>query len=222
MATWSNQNVVLTNAGKNLLSYAQTGHGDITITRAVPGAGRVANNLLEQQTAVTNPKPDLMVVGRVADPTGSIVNIQLNNSEITEAYDLHQIALYASNPNTGEVLYLLAQCDEGTEDTIPVPGSTPTIMNFSFHLIHGSEAAVNVTISNEGLVPATVFDAHRHDNALATKDGFMSKEDKSAHDTLVQRVNQDLKKTASPTFKNITIGSLHISETGVITGAKFT
>lgn len=58
---------------------------------------------------------------------------------------------------------------------------------------------------------------HRHDNAVAgagAKDGFMSKEDKAAHDTLVSRVNQALLTNSSPTFANLTVN-------GNISGATF-
>lgn len=58
---------------------------------------------------------------------------------------------------------------------------------------------------------------HRHDNAVAgvgAKDGFMSKEDKAAHDTLASRVNQSLNTASSPTFANLTVN-------GNISGATF-
>lgn len=56
---------------------------------------------------------------------------------------------------------------------------------------------------------------HRHDNATSAKDGFLSKEDKAAHDTLVQRVNQDLKTTATPSFAGLNLNN------GYIDGALF-
>lgn len=55
---------------------------------------------------------------------------------------------------------------------------------------------------------------HRHDNSTPTADGFMSKEDKIAHNTLVSRVNQGLNTTSSPTFAGMTVN-------GVINGASF-
>lgn len=55
---------------------------------------------------------------------------------------------------------------------------------------------------------------HRHSNATSSADGFMSKTDKAAHDTLVSRVNQSVKTTDSPTFAGLTIN-------GYIDGARF-
>lgn len=55
---------------------------------------------------------------------------------------------------------------------------------------------------------------HIHDNATASADGFMAKEDKQAHDTLVGRVNQGVKTTDSPEFAGLTVN-------GYIDGAYF-
>lgn len=55
---------------------------------------------------------------------------------------------------------------------------------------------------------------HGHGNASSSAAGFMSAADKSAHDTLVGRVNQGVKSTDSPTFAGLTVN-------GYIDGAKF-
>ena len=221
MATWTNQNTVLTTAGKNLLSFAQAGDGGLAITKIVPGAGRVSDAQLKNQTAITDPKEPLALISKSSDAQGTIINTQLSNTDLQASYNLNQIGVYASNPNTGEVLYLISQCVSGTADTIPLPSETPTVMNFSFHLIHGEEAVVDITVANTGLVSAEVFNAHGHSNATPSKDGFMSKADKSAHNTLVTRVNQGVKTTDSPIFASGKIGTVNISADGTITGAKF-
>lgn len=56
---------------------------------------------------------------------------------------------------------------------------------------------------------------HRHDNATATADGYMAKEDKTELSTLSDRVNQGVKTTDTPTFAGITLNG------GYIDGAKF-
>ena len=55
-----------------------------------------------------------------------------------------------------------------------------------------------------GTVSSVVSEAHTHPNATASTPGFMSPADKQALDTVSGRVNQDLKTTASPTFKVVT------------------
>ena len=55
---------------------------------------------------------------------------------------------------------------------------------------------------------------HRHDNATTSADGFLSKEDKQALDTLGERVTQGLTSTSTPTFAGLKV-------TGYIDGALF-
>ena len=56
--------------------------------------------------------------------------------------------------------------------------------------------------------------SHSHSNATQSAAGFESAADKTNLDTLVSRVNQDLKTTASPTFAGLTVN-------GYIEGAVF-
>ncbi len=55
-----------------------------------------------------------------------------------------------------------------------------------------------------GIVSSIVQEAHTHDPATPTKDGFMSAVDKRALDKLVAYVTQDVSTNASPTFKTVT------------------
>lgn len=55
---------------------------------------------------------------------------------------------------------------------------------------------------------------HIHDNASASKDGFMSAADKAKHDEMAGRINQSVKTDASPTFAGLTVN-------GFIEGAAF-
>lgn len=55
---------------------------------------------------------------------------------------------------------------------------------------------------------------HDHDDATATKHGYLSVTDKARLDTLNSRVNQDLRTTATPTFGGLVVN-------GYIDGAMF-
>ena len=52
--------------------------------------------------------------------------------------------------------------------------------------------------------------SHTHNVATSSAHGFMSKTDKAAHDTLVNRVNQDLKTSARPTFEGLNLSDGYI------------
>lgn len=50
---------------------------------------------------------------------------------------------------------------------------------------------------------------HTHGVATSSANGFMSKEDKASFDTMKDRVDQDLRTTAKPTFEEITADVIH-------------
>ncbi len=70
-----------------------------------------------------------------------------------------------------------------------------------------------LTLGGHGVAYYAVAD-HRHDNATTAADGFLSKEDKQALDTLGDCVTQSLTAASTPTFAGLKI-------TGYIDGALF-
>lgn len=70
-----------------------------------------------------------------------------------------------------------------------------------------------ITLGGHGVAYFATAD-HRHDNATNEADGFMSKEDKVAHDQLVQRVDQDLTQDST----TVRFSRLHVD---YIDGARF-
>jgi len=84
----------------------------------------------------------------------------------------------------------------------------------------GSDGKMHVSITGDaetlGGHGASYFSQseHTHGNATQSAAGFESAEDKTNLDTLVNRVNQDLKTNASPTFAGLTVN-------GFIEGAAF-
>lgn len=153
MALWNSNNVVVTQKGYELLSKLQNGSSTMTITRVVTGSGRVSPSLLYKQTAVSSIKQDMQILKKVASEKGSILELQVSNENLVEGYNLNQIGVYASNPDLGEILYMIAQSDEPS-DFIPTPSGTPTMLNYSLEVVHSKLASINVSVSNTGLQPS--------------------------------------------------------------------
>ena len=84
----------------------------------------------------------------------------------------------------------------------------------------GSDGKMHVSITGDAATlgghAASYFSqsSHTHNNATQSTAGFESAADKTNLDTLVSRVNQDLKNNASPTFAGLTVN-------GFIEGAVF-
>ena len=136
MATWNTDNIVLTQKGSEILSKVQSGIGKITVSKIVSGAGYVSPSLLYKQTAVTNEKQTLTVVGVSSDESGSVVEATLTNASLTESYNLYQIGVYVTHQDyEGDILYQIAQCNTHSPEQIPLPSVTPVTMSYSLYIV---------------------------------------------------------------------------------------
>lgn len=143
MATWDN--VVYTTLGLNLMAKLQTG-ATLHITRAVGGDGHASADALPALTEIAATQT-LTLSDPVYKGNGrALLPVTLYNRGLTGGYILRQIGIYASDPDDGEVLMLVAQSE--TPDTIPSELASPDfVANFSFHIALGNAGRINVTYS---------------------------------------------------------------------------
>lgn len=144
MSVWTN---TITNKGLEMLNGAMTG-GTIRITKAVGGSASVALTELMQQVTMAGQEQTLSIQPvRTGDDGTLEIPVVLTNLEITEAYNLSQIGLFANHPEEGEILFALAQIDE--KKKVPTNAESPgyTIeFYFKFKLTN----ATNITIETPG------------------------------------------------------------------------
>lgn len=158
MATWSTSNIVLTLKGREVLSKVQAGEGTLTVTRVVTGGGNVSPAQLFLQTAVKNEKQQAVIMKVDTDSEGSSIEVHVTNAGLTESYDLYQIGVYVTHPDfMGEILYIIAQCDVGNPDRIPLPSEIPVTLHYSLYLEHRGTDNVNITVDPAGMITIPVF-----------------------------------------------------------------
>lgn len=160
MAVWTSSNIMLTQKGQELLSKVQAGVGQLSLTRVVTGSGRVATSSLFTQTAVSSIKQTMSITKVTTMSTGSNLELQVTNTNLSASYTINQIGVYATHPDMGEILYMIAQCDEGTGDIMPLPSVTPVTMNYMFYLIHSALTQLDITVDPAGLVSVATFNEH--------------------------------------------------------------
>ena len=143
MATWDN--VVYTTLGLNLMAKLQTG-ATLHITRAVGGDGHASADALPALTEIAATQT-LTLSDPVYKGNGrALLPVTLYNRGLTGGYILRQIGIYATDPDDGEVLMLVAQSE--TPDTIPSELASPDfVANFSFHIALVNAGRINVTYS---------------------------------------------------------------------------
>ncbi len=168
MATWDN--VVYTTQGLNLMAKLQTGAA-LEITRAIGSDGHVSADALPALTEITA-KQTLTLSDAIYKGNGqALLPVTLYNRGLTEGYPLRQIGIYATDPDDGEVLMLVAQSE--TPDTIPTELASPDfVANFSFHIALGNAGRINVTYSLTDM--ATRADLDNINAQLANKANISS------------------------------------------------
>jgi hypothetical protein len=160
MATWNSSDVVLTLKGREILSKVQSGNGSITVTRIMTGAGYVPPAQLYLQTAVKDEKQETRIVKVDTMVGGSSVEVQFDNLDLEQPYDLYQLGIYVTHQDyDGEVLYLIAQCDTSSPDRIPLASDTPITVHYSLFMEHSNTDNVQINVNLAGIVYRPDFDA---------------------------------------------------------------
>lgn len=152
MNIWAN--TVMTQKGLALQTKLIEGT-KLQITRAVVGTGFVTPGLLNQQTAVSDPRQELSFRPVTYPEEGRCtLAVHLDNDELTEGYMATQVGIYAMDPDEGEIVYFIAQAtsaDKGTE--IPAAHESPGYTaEWTFYVQYGQADEVTVMVDPEGAV----------------------------------------------------------------------
>ena len=166
MSTWNE--AIITKKGIALLTKLHSGT-TLSLTRAVAGAGSVAHNDLQYQTAVTDERQEMTFSTKSYPEEGTCaIPLRLRNIDVTEEYNVTQIGVYAFDPDEGEILYLIAQASDGVGTNVPTAAEMPTYASvWTFNVLYGQ--ADDVTIVVDPAAAATVeeiqaiIDAHTGD-----------------------------------------------------------
>ncbi len=117
---------VITNAGKNLLSYISEQH--LVITKAECGDTRTEGSL-EELTGIQNPK-DMVLYPSQSIESNLQFRITLSNQNILTGFSLYQSGIYAKLENQeDDVLFMVIQAAENQPDIIPSNQESPNYVN---------------------------------------------------------------------------------------------
>lgn len=71
------------------------GNRGITVTSAYGGTGTVDADKLAEQMGLADARYKLVLLGEEDDQTGIVIQVQVNNREVSEEYELNQVGIYA-------------------------------------------------------------------------------------------------------------------------------
>lgn len=148
MKLW--ENTALTEKGtalQNKLFDGQT----LKITGAKAGAGEVPPVNLRQQTQITDERQEITLQPVRTEDGKAVIPVLLENTEVKESYELHQVGFYAQDPEEGEILYCIAQTSEGKK--IPSAAESPGFsITWNFCFQNSDTAPFEVVLDSAGLV----------------------------------------------------------------------
>jgi len=160
MNIWANS--VITKKGLALQSKLITGT-TLNITKVVVGAGYVNPVLLQDQTAVSQPKQTITMMTGIAFPEEGkcAVTIKLTNDDLTVGYTAMQIGFYATDPDVGEILYFISQAESGTGTVIPADSEmTDYSAEFTYYFQYGQADNVTVVVDPAGTVTESAMQVY--------------------------------------------------------------
>lgn len=163
MPTWSPDNVILTDAGQQILAKLSLGKGSIEITNIKIGlyVSDTDPNISDLPT-VTDIQHiattiNAGIIGVTSEGNFSNVEISVENTVNTKSVTKFcQIGIYAKYSGDGkEVLYMIAQCNSGEYEQLPAYSETPTALFYNLRVYHGYEGGMTATIAENSYVDPT-------------------------------------------------------------------
>lgn len=149
------KDVVITKKGLNLQTKLMEGKV-LRFTKAEAGAGIAEVENLPYQIKVDDVKQKVSLqTGKAAD-NGIEIQILLDNMDLQTSYMLHQIGIYALDPEEGEILYCVAQTSE--EKMIPSNQENPGFsITWKFLFQNFGSFSAELEMDSAGLVSMEAF-----------------------------------------------------------------
>lgn len=157
MATWIN--FCRTEQGKALDAKLMSREEPLKITKAMSGAESVNPLLLSSLKELPSPRQTLMLSDKLFtdDPTEFILPIMLQNKGLTESYKMYILAIYAEDPDLGEIIYMVCQTTTEGGEEIPSEKAQPAFSIQWNHVIKTDDASkVTVEVPEAGLLTENV------------------------------------------------------------------
>lgn len=170
MATWVN--FCRTEQGKALDAKLVNGDMPLRFTKAMSGSEKVNPVLLPTITELPGPKQTLTLSDKLYtdDPTEFILPVMLQNKGLTESYKMYTLALYARDPDLGEIIYMVCQTTTEEGEEIPSEVNQPAFSIQWNHVIKTTDASqVTVEVPEAGLLTEQTadqkyaFKVHHHE-----------------------------------------------------------
>lgn len=192
MATWKQENIMLTKVGEQALANAEAGEGKITITKVI-GSSFSSEDIynVNSQTQISeNITFSVVEKESLEDSVGTSIHIQAVNKNLTAKFRLNTIVVYATHNSigSGAFPYMIAKAENA--DEINTPDTTPTTLNYSLTIINTRGGLLNITLNPAGLVPMSTFvNAKKALEEKIGNDIEAHNTSENAHQKIIDKIN---------------------------------
>lgn len=158
MAAW--KTFYRTVQGKALDIKVEMGKTPLYITKAMSGTGRNSDpTKIIEQTSVLGPKQTLILQDlKKEDEESVLLPITLQNKDLTEGYVMHQLGIYATDPDLGEILYTICQVEETAGASIPAGTENSTTIQWDHRIKITDNPTVPIIVSAAGVLTTDIAD----------------------------------------------------------------
>lgn len=161
MSNWSEQQ--FTRKGAELRAKVEAGKCKLALTKMKIGNGSVTVGEIEHMTDLKSPQ---LVFGfsscSVSEEDSAVCKTVgiASSSNVENSFSVSEMGLYATDPDIGEILYLV--CIDSAPDTMPNKRvASPVTLTYQFDIVTSNTANVTAMITPTGLATAKMVNEHR-------------------------------------------------------------
>ena len=174
MSNWSSYQ--FTRKGEQLRAKVEAGKCKLTLTKIKIGNGNVALSDIKDMSDLKSPQLVLGIsscaVSAEDDRVCEVVGIA-SSSNVESAFSVTEMGLFATDPDVGEILYLV-EIDTSPDDMPNKNAQSPVTLTYQFELVTSNMANVTAMVSPAGLVTVKMMSAHSTAAELDHPDGSVT------------------------------------------------
>ena len=161
MSNWSEQQ--FTRKGAELRAKVEAGKCKLALTKMKIGNGSVAVGEIEHLTDLKSPQLVFGISSCTVSEEDSTVCKTVgiaSSSNVENSFSVSEMGLYATDPDIGEILYLV--CVDSAPDIMPNKRvAAPVTLTYQFDIVTSNTANVTAMITPTGLATAKMVNEHR-------------------------------------------------------------
>ena len=174
MSNWSSYQ--FTRKGEQLRAKVEAGKCKLTLTKIKIGNGSVMLGDIKDMNDLKSPQLVLGIsscaVSAEDDRVCEVVGIA-SSSNVESAFSVTEMGLFATDPDVGEILYLV-EIDTSPDDMPNKNAQSPVTLTYQIELVTSNTANVTAMVSPAGLVTVKMMSAHRTAAELDHPDGSVT------------------------------------------------